>query len=196
MIPEKGDLHDYWRVISTDGDLLGPPPSYTLIRDPVLRLFHQMMAHSIARRSQAPEKSGAHISGGKFVARLAEHFGLLTVEPELPIIDMERQPDAMAGAHEVAQNAPIVDEGSQADPTPVQAPPPPLAIVRTTPQRMARLVEDICEIRGALAEQHEVIDAMAHDFSRFSTWAVTSLTRMMERVGVSYVLYSKTHVPY
>ncbi|GJX00602.1 hypothetical protein Tco_0184515 [Tanacetum coccineum] len=31
-------------------------PSYTLIRDPVLRLCHRMMAHSIAGRSQAPEK--------------------------------------------------------------------------------------------------------------------------------------------
>ncbi|GKD24782.1 hypothetical protein Tco_1230996 [Tanacetum coccineum] len=84
-------------------------------RDPVLRLCHRMMAHSIAGRSQAPEKvtvtdlfylrgldvgsvniayllarylrrfaarrkSGAHISGGKFVARLAEHFGLLVAE--------------------------------------------------------------------------------------------------------------------
>ncbi|GJZ88996.1 hypothetical protein Tco_0660778 [Tanacetum coccineum] len=28
MIPEKGDLHDYWRSISNDGDFLGPP-SYT-----------------------------------------------------------------------------------------------------------------------------------------------------------------------
>ncbi|GJZ91294.1 hypothetical protein Tco_0663221 [Tanacetum coccineum] len=56
MILGKGDLHDYWRGISIDGDLLGPPPSYTLIRDPVLRLCHRMMAYSIAGRSQAPEK--------------------------------------------------------------------------------------------------------------------------------------------
>ncbi|GJZ93808.1 hypothetical protein Tco_0666011 [Tanacetum coccineum] len=52
----KGDLRDYYRDISTDGDFLGPPPSYTLIRDPVLRLCHRMMAHSIAGRSQAPKK--------------------------------------------------------------------------------------------------------------------------------------------
>ncbi|GKF97556.1 hypothetical protein Tco_0293377, partial [Tanacetum coccineum] len=38
MIPGKGDLHDYWRDISTDGDFLGPPPSYTLIKDLILRL--------------------------------------------------------------------------------------------------------------------------------------------------------------
>ncbi|GKE02491.1 hypothetical protein Tco_1390474 [Tanacetum coccineum] len=100
--------------------------------DAVLRLYHRMMAHNIAGRSQAPEKvtmtdlfylrgldvgsvnilyllarylrrfaagkkSGAHISGGQFVAGLAEHFGLLTakilggltvIAPELSIIDM------------------------------------------------------------------------------------------------------------
>ncbi|GJV51925.1 hypothetical protein Tco_1447666 [Tanacetum coccineum] len=97
MIPGKGDLHDYWRDILTDGDFLGPPLSYTLIRDPVLRLCHRMMAHSIPGRSQAPEKSEAHISRGQFVARLVEHFGLLTTEilggltviaPKLQIIDM------------------------------------------------------------------------------------------------------------
>ncbi|GKB99942.1 hypothetical protein Tco_0986079 [Tanacetum coccineum] len=115
MIPRKGDLRDYWRDISTDGDFLGPLPSYTLIRDLVIRLCHRMMAHSIAGRSQAPEKvtvtdlfylrgldvgsvnipyllarylrrfaagrkSGALISCGQFVARLAKHFGLLTKE--------------------------------------------------------------------------------------------------------------------
>ncbi|GJW31941.1 hypothetical protein Tco_0051973, partial [Tanacetum coccineum] len=115
MILGKGDLHDYWRSISTDRDFLGPPLSYTLIRDLILMLFHRMMAHSIAGRSHAPEKvtmtdmfylrgldvrsvnipyllarylrrfaagrkSRALISGVQFVARLAEHFGLLTEE--------------------------------------------------------------------------------------------------------------------
>ncbi|GJY46356.1 hypothetical protein Tco_0435419 [Tanacetum coccineum] len=164
--------------------------------------FARMMAHSIAGRSQAPEKvtvtdlfylrgmdvglvnipylsaqylrmftagrkSGAHISGGQFVARLTEHFGLLAVEilagltlisPELTIIDMvelvrlqiceqlddtwvwvdmgpERQPDAATGPLGVAQDAPIVDEGGQADPAPVHVSPPPLASARTMPQR-------------------------------------------------------------
>ncbi|GJU96620.1 hypothetical protein Tco_1321376 [Tanacetum coccineum] len=97
------------------GDFLGTPPSYTLIRDPMLRLCHRLIACSITGRSQAPEKvtvtdlfylrgmdvgsvnapyllarylrlfalgrkQGAMISRGQFVARLAEHFGLLTEE--------------------------------------------------------------------------------------------------------------------
>ncbi|GKA13087.1 hypothetical protein Tco_0692633 [Tanacetum coccineum] len=244
-------------------------PSYTLIRDPVLRLCHRMMAHSIAGRSQAPEKvtvtdlfylrgldvgsvnilhivgqisreglppkrqeRGYNISSGQFVARLAEHFGLLTAEilgglmviaPELLIIDIaelvrlqicaqfddtwawvamgpKRQPDAVVGAHAVAKDAPVADEGDQAVPAPVQAPqqlpPPPPSIAKTMPQRMARLEEDMHKIFRALTEQREVIDAMARDFLRFNTWAVTGLALMMDRAGVAYVPYSETHVPY
>ncbi|GJZ05619.1 hypothetical protein Tco_0539412 [Tanacetum coccineum] len=123
-------------------DFLGPPPSYTLIRDPVLRLCHRMMAHSIAGRSQAPEKVTVtdlfYLRGldvGSFVARLAEHFRLLTVEilgeltvisPELPIIDMgELMPLLLMSA------------------------------AKTMPQRMAGLEKDIHEIHGALTEQRE-----------------------------------------
>ncbi|GJY38743.1 hypothetical protein Tco_0425107 [Tanacetum coccineum] len=125
-------LHTDEEMQTAGFDFLGTTPSYTAIRDPILRLCHRLIACSIAGRSQAPKKvtmtdlfylrgmgvdsvnipyllarylrlfstgrkSGAHISGGQFVARLAEHFGLLTAEilggltviaPELPIIDM------------------------------------------------------------------------------------------------------------
>ncbi|GJW55151.1 hypothetical protein Tco_0099236 [Tanacetum coccineum] len=122
----------------------------------------------------AGRKSGAHISGGQFVARLVEHFGLLTDEilkglmiiaPELQIIDM-------AGGR------------CRFDAVEILGPP-----------GMARLKEDMHEICGALTEQREVIDVMACDFSRFSTWVVTGLGRMMDRAGVTYTPYSQTHVP-
>ncbi|GJW88825.1 hypothetical protein Tco_0164165, partial [Tanacetum coccineum] len=70
-ISNKGDLNAYWIGISSMGDFIGIIPSYTLIKDPILRLCHRLIACSIAGRSQPPEK---------FVARLAEHFGLLTEE--------------------------------------------------------------------------------------------------------------------
>ncbi|GKE14117.1 hypothetical protein Tco_1421694 [Tanacetum coccineum] len=127
--------------ISYAGDFLGTTPYYTAIWDPILRLCHRLIACSIAGRSQAPKK------------------GLTVIAPELLIIDMaklvrlqicveiddtwawvalgpERQPDAAVGALGVAQDAP----------------------------RMARLEEDVHEIRGALTEQREVIDAMAPIF--------------------------------
>nr|GEY84427.1 hypothetical protein [Tanacetum cinerariifolium] len=58
IIPGKGDLLDYWSDISTDRDFLGPPPSYTLIRDLVLRLYHRMMAHSIAGPARKEADAG------------------------------------------------------------------------------------------------------------------------------------------
>nr|GFB73465.1 hypothetical protein [Tanacetum cinerariifolium] len=62
IIPEKGDLLDYWSDISTDRDFLGPPHSYTLIRDLVLRLYHRMMAHSIAG-TRGPARKEADAGG-------------------------------------------------------------------------------------------------------------------------------------
>ncbi|GJQ93854.1 hypothetical protein Tco_0004993 [Tanacetum coccineum] len=104
QIPNKGDLRDYWIRISPARDFLGTAPSYTSIRDPILRLCHRLIACSIAGRSQAPEKVIVtdlfYLRGmdvGSFVARLVEHFGLLTKErirgltviaPALPVIDM------------------------------------------------------------------------------------------------------------
>ncbi|GJU22948.1 hypothetical protein Tco_1156290 [Tanacetum coccineum] len=181
--------------ISSAGDFLDTAPSYTAIRDPILSLCHRYLRLFTTRR-----KSGAHISGGQFVARLARHFGLLTEEilhgstviaPALPVIDMAKLVVA-AGAPKAA---PAVDEGGQADPAPVQAPqqpppPPPPADAKTMPHRMAKLEEDVREIRGTLTDQGEVIDGMARDFSRFSTWAVTILARMMD--SVTYTSYSET----
>ncbi|GKA26540.1 hypothetical protein Tco_0712649 [Tanacetum coccineum] len=71
----------------------------------------------------------------------------------------------------VAQDAPIDDEGGQADPAPVHAPPPPPAPTKTMPQRMARL-------------------------EGFSTWVTTGLGRIMDKAGVTYVPYAQTHVSY
>nr|GEU71737.1 hypothetical protein [Tanacetum cinerariifolium] len=36
------DLHDYWSWIYSDVDFLGAVPTYTLIRDPLRRLFHSV----------------------------------------------------------------------------------------------------------------------------------------------------------
>ncbi|GJR21179.1 hypothetical protein Tco_0969706 [Tanacetum coccineum] len=89
-------------------------------------------------------KQGALISGGQFVAHLAEHFGLLT---------KKRLQGLMVIA---AEDAPIADEGAPIVPEPVQAPqPPPPAAgpARTMAQRLARVEEDVHEIQGALGEQ-------------------------------------------
>ncbi|GJZ70889.1 hypothetical protein Tco_0634740 [Tanacetum coccineum] len=156
QIPDKGDLSAYWIGISSARDFLGTTPSYTSIRDPILRLCHRVIACNIAGRSQAPEKVlevvcfGEEARGddirGQFVSRLANNFGLITKERlqgltvivrDLPAIDIgelvrlqiceeldntwawvapgpEIQPDAVAGALEITEGAPHVDEGGQA----------------------------------------------------------------------------------
>ncbi|GJV84679.1 hypothetical protein Tco_1524577 [Tanacetum coccineum] len=170
QIPDKGDLRDYWIGISSAGDFLDTAPSYTMIQDPILRLCHRLIGRSQAtekvtvtdlfylrgmdvgsvnvpyllarylRLFVAGRKSGAHIYGGKFVARLAEHFGLLTAEIlggltvialELPIIDMvelvrlqiyEQLDDTWAWVAmrlerqlDAAASAPVVAEDAPAD---------------------------------------------------------------------------------
>ncbi|GJZ85395.1 hypothetical protein Tco_0650734 [Tanacetum coccineum] len=113
MVPGKGDLHDYWRDISTDGDFLGPPPSYTLIRDPVgldVRSVNipYLLAQNL-RRFTAGRKSRAHISNGKSVTDLYggdDTWAWVAMGPE-------RQPDAVVGAFEAAEDAHVVDEGGQ-----------------------------------------------------------------------------------
>ncbi|GJT04903.1 hypothetical protein Tco_0839365 [Tanacetum coccineum] len=227
-------LRDYWRGISSAGDFLSTTTSYTLIRDPILRLCHRLIACSIAGRSQAPEKvtvtdlfylrgidvgsvnvpyllvrylrlfaagrkSGAHIYGGQFVARLAGHFGILTTEilGGLTVITLElqawvamgpeRQPDAVAGAPAKVEDAPIVDEGSQADPTPAQAPqqppPPPPALARTMVQRLGRLEEDVQGLRQDVGSLRGLVERSMTDQGRFSTW---TMTQLMEASGLTY----------
>ncbi|GJS44742.1 hypothetical protein Tco_0594863 [Tanacetum coccineum] len=152
--PEKVTVTDLFYLRGIDIDSVNIP--YFLAR--YLRLF------------ATGRKSGAHIFGGQFVARLAEHFRLLTtkilgeltvISPELlAIVAMgpERPPDAVASAPADVEDAPIINKGDQAVPAPVQAPqqlpPPPLA-ARTIPQRLGRLEKEVQGLRrdiGGLLE--------------------------------------------
>ncbi|GJZ71573.1 hypothetical protein Tco_0635424 [Tanacetum coccineum] len=107
-------------------------------------------------------KSGAKLLGGHFIRRLAHHFGLVSddglrglsvVTHELPFIDMgaERQPVAADATLEGAEDAPDIDEGAQAVPAPIHAPPPlPLAPIAAT--AAPRGAEDALDINeGAQA---------------------------------------------
>ncbi|GKB68532.1 hypothetical protein Tco_0929944 [Tanacetum coccineum] len=173
--------------------------SHGFARDPVLRLYHRIMAHSIAGRSQAHEKvivtdlfyvKGLDVGSVNILYLLARYLrrfaagrkkilsGLTVIALKLPTIDMV----------ELAVPAPMQ--------APQQPPPQPKAPARTMPQRMARLEEDVHEIRRALTKQREVVDEMARDLSRFCTWTTTSLARMIDRAGVSYTSYTQIPIEY
>ncbi|GJT55459.1 hypothetical protein Tco_0990513 [Tanacetum coccineum] len=96
VIPDKGDLSDYWVDISFGMDFLSGAP------------------HAEGR------KSGARLSGGHFIGHFAHHFGLVSddglrglsvMTRVLPLIDIERQPVVAAAALGDAKDAPDVDEG-------------------------------------------------------------------------------------
>ncbi|GKC78727.1 hypothetical protein Tco_1129501, partial [Tanacetum coccineum] len=55
-VTSKGDLRGYWEEISSFGDFFTTIPFYLLIRDPLRRLYHCLIAHTIARRGHALEK--------------------------------------------------------------------------------------------------------------------------------------------
>ncbi|GJZ42410.1 hypothetical protein Tco_0712522 [Tanacetum coccineum] len=197
LITDKGDLRDYWIKISSDRDLLGPTPSYVLIRDPMRRLCHMMIAYSISGRGQAPEKvtgvdlfyirimdrrttnvphllarylfrhaegrkSGARLSGGHFIGRLAMHFGLVSDERLRGLQGPERQQAASAGAYE-ADEAGLAAEEIPA-PTPPPAPQP-----RTMSQRIERVEEEMHDLQCDVVGLRGVVESFNTEQSRVST---------------------------
>ncbi|GKD67544.1 hypothetical protein Tco_1321634, partial [Tanacetum coccineum] len=261
VVPDKGDLRDYWIEISSDMDILGPAPSHVYIRDHVRRLCHMMIACSISGKGYAPEKvTGidlfylrsmdrgtanvpyllaqylfryikgrkirARLFEGHFIGRLAAHFGLvrdeglkglLVITRKLPMIDLhelvrlnicerlgdmwawvaprpERQSNATASAPKAIGDAPAVDEGASADPEPIQAPQSPHATLRTMPQRIARLKEEVHKLRRSIVRLHEDVDRSITNQSRFATWMVSCMTQLMDASGRTYQAFDNTLV--
>ncbi|GKA24332.1 hypothetical protein Tco_0710365 [Tanacetum coccineum] len=163
--PEKVTVTDLFYLRGMDVCSVNVP--YLLAR--YLRLF------ALGR------KQGAMIFGGQFVARLAEHFGLLTKERiqgltvivrDLLVIDMDELvrlqicvelddtwswvPAGPAGqegdAGGVAEEAPVAQGGDDEDEEMPQAVPPP---PWTQGERIARLEEEVHGMREALQGQRE-----------------------------------------
>ncbi|GJV05689.1 hypothetical protein Tco_1343345 [Tanacetum coccineum] len=136
--------------ISSAGDFLGTSPSYTTIRDSILRLCHRLIACSIVGRSQAPKKvivtdlfylRGMDVGSVNVPYLLARYLRLFAAGRKsrdfisrvrlqicMEIDDTwawvaqgpERLPDAAAGTHGAAEVALAVD-----DDMPQAVPPPP-----------------------------------------------------------------------
>ncbi|GKC21871.1 hypothetical protein Tco_1024021, partial [Tanacetum coccineum] len=189
VIPNKGDLRDYWIKISFDMDFLGPTHSYVHIRDPVRRLCHKMITCSISGRGQGGKKylfrhadgrkSGARLSRGYFIRRLAAYFGLVSDEGL-----RERQQAAVAGAPRAAEDAPAADEGAQAVPAPVQAPqpPPPAPQHRTMSQWIERLEEEVHELRQSVVGLRGVVESSITEQTRVSTWMISLIMEYLGKI--------------
>nr|GEV19991.1 hypothetical protein [Tanacetum cinerariifolium] len=71
-----------------------------------------------------------------------------------------------------------------------------LLVINMVELRLARVEEEVHEIRGTLGEQREVMDAMARDLSKFTVWEAGGISQLLDSAGATYVRYSETHVPY
>ncbi|GJZ48454.1 hypothetical protein Tco_0602286 [Tanacetum coccineum] len=170
--PEKVTVTDLFYLRGMDVGSVNVP--YLLAM--YLRLF-------TARR-----KIGVLISGGQFVARLAKHFGLLTEErlrgltvitPALPVIDMTELVRLQI-CMEINDTWAWVAQGPKRQPDAAAG--------------AHKAVEDALAVDDDMpqAGQSEVLDYMTRDFSKFATWTVTSLARMMDIAGLAYTSYSET----
>ncbi|GKA27512.1 hypothetical protein Tco_0713680 [Tanacetum coccineum] len=143
--------------------------------------------------------------------------GLSVVTRELPLLDLhklgklniyerigdtwawvaprpERQSDATAGAPRAAEDAPVVDEGAQADPAPMQAPQPPPPALRTIQQRISRLEDEVQELqRSVVGLRGDVVRSIT-DQGRFTTWMVSCMTQLMDASGRTYQAFDSTLV--
>ncbi|GJR03019.1 hypothetical protein Tco_0526003 [Tanacetum coccineum] len=197
------------RRISSEGDFLGTAPSYTTIKDLMLR---GMDVNSVnipylltryLRRFALGRKCEALISGGQFVARLTKHFGLLTkkrlqgltiIVRDLPVIDMYEMVRL-----QICEE--LVDTWAWVAPRPERQPDATSGAPKVTEgtsvlMRVLRLEEEVHGLRGSMAEPRDVLDSMACDFSSFTTWTVSSLSLVMDRAGVRYTSYSKFQISY
>ncbi|GKB31229.1 hypothetical protein Tco_0870630 [Tanacetum coccineum] len=165
-------------------------PSYSIIRDPMLRLYHRLIVYSISRRSRALEKEEAGAMISRDMTELVRLQICLELDDTLawvPAGPARKEGDA-GGVIEKALVAP--GGGDEDKEMPQAVPPPP----RTQGERITRLEEEVHGMHEALQGQREVLDSMACDFSRFTTWTVTSLTRLIDRAGVPYMRYSESSV--
>ncbi|GJR06722.1 hypothetical protein Tco_0529706 [Tanacetum coccineum] len=153
VIPDKGDLRDYWMEISSDRDFLGLAPSYVFIRDPMRRLCHRIIACIIYGRGQAPEK--AWVAPGP-----------------------ERQQAATVGVPRATEDALVADQGTQAIPAPVQAHQPPLPAPqhRTMSQRIKRIKEEMCKLQSSIVGLRGVVESYIIEQTKVSTWMISCMT--------------------
>ncbi|GJV11642.1 hypothetical protein Tco_1353183 [Tanacetum coccineum] len=187
VIPHKGDLRDYWIEISSDRDFLGATPSYGPEKVTGVDLFYlRSMDHVTANvpyllaqylfKHAVGRKSGARLSWGHFIGRLAKHFGLVSDEGLRGLtawvaLGLKRQPVAAADAPEAAEDAPTEDEGAQSDQAPAHAPPPPPA---PQPRSMSQRIERIEEELHELSCMSQLMDASDRTYQAFDITLVGS----------------------
>ncbi|GKD79610.1 hypothetical protein Tco_1342231, partial [Tanacetum coccineum] len=90
-----------------------------------------LLAQYLFRHAKG-RKSGARLSEGHFIGRLAHHFGLVGDDWAWVAQGAERQPVAAVTTPRGVEDALDIDEGTQAVPAPIHALPPPPPITEAS----------------------------------------------------------------
>ncbi|GJY67165.1 hypothetical protein Tco_0469403 [Tanacetum coccineum] len=210
VIPDKGDLSNYWVEISSGRDFLRGAPSHTYIREPVRRLCHSMdqgeanvsylLAQYLFRHAEG-RKSGDRLCGGQFIWHLAHHFGLVSddglrklsiVARELSLIDMGelvklnicmeiRDDWAWVASGPERQQLTVANAPKAAEDAPIDY-----------AQRMGRLEEEIQGLRKDVRSLRGLVESLMTDQDRVSTWMISCMTQLIEASGQTYQAFDGT----
>ncbi|GJX81517.1 hypothetical protein Tco_0330998 [Tanacetum coccineum] len=137
LIPDKGDLRDYWVEIlmiaySISGrgqapeKVTGVDLFYLCYIDRGTINVPHLLAQYLFRHAKG-RKSGVRLSGRHFIGRLAIHFGLVSDEGLRGLQGPERQQAAVTGALKAGENGQAAKEVAPEIPVlaPAHEPPPP-----------------------------------------------------------------------
>ncbi|GJR10901.1 hypothetical protein Tco_0793553 [Tanacetum coccineum] len=150
----------------------GPAPSYVLIRDPVRRLCHRMIAYSISGRRQAPEKV---IGVGLFYLRNMDQGTANVLHLLAQYLfrhakgrkSRARLLRAWEAQHlfEVQRYMGLGSSRTREAPSPPSPTPQP----RTMSQRIKRIEEEMRDLRHDVVGLREVVESFTIEQSRVST---------------------------
>ncbi|GKD67792.1 hypothetical protein Tco_1321882 [Tanacetum coccineum] len=203
LVPDKGDLSDYWVEISSGREFLRGAPSYTYIKDPVRRLCHRLISYSISKRGHAKgRKSGARLSRGHFIGCLAHHFGLVSddgmrglsvVARELPLIDMGKLVKLNI-CMEIGDDWAWVAPGPKRQPNAAASAPRAAKDAPAVDEGNQAIPAPVQAPSPPLAAARTMTQWMAklEEDTRF----LGGITRILDSTRASYTPLSETHVPY
>ncbi|GJZ69189.1 hypothetical protein Tco_0632739 [Tanacetum coccineum] len=214
VIPDKGDLSDYWVEISSGMEFFRGAPSYTYIRDLVQRLYHRLISYSISGRGQAPKKVTAthlfylrsmdrgaanvsyllaqylfkHVEGRKSDARLSRGHFIGRIAHHFGLVN----DDGLRGLSFVTRKLPLINMGELVKLKICMEIGDDWAWVAQGAKRLRRLEEEVHGLRQDVRSLRGLVERSMTDQGRFSTWMVSYMTQLMKASVRTYQAFDGT----
>ncbi|GJZ71653.1 hypothetical protein Tco_0635504 [Tanacetum coccineum] len=182
--------HAWRRLFEIRGPLLGGARHMMTWRQFILALGLHTTEEMADDGHVEGRKSGARLFEVHFIGRLAAHFGLVSDE-ELRGLSVITRELLMIDLHELVRLnicMRLGDTWAWVAPSPERQLAAAFGALEHVEgahdERLSMLEYEVHSLRGDMGEQRGVLDSMAHDFFRFTTWTITILSRMMDESRV------------